>query len=157
MKYASLALLLLPHVGRAAAEAPVQFNRDVRPILADACFACHGFDAKARKARLRLDVPEGAFAARKGIVPIKPGDPQASAVWARINAEVAEEVMPPLHTHKRLTAAQKETIRRWITQGAPYQKHWSFEPIHRPAVPVIVGARTAIDAFILDRARLAGL
>src|SRR5262245_52296635 len=99
MKYALLSLLLLPILGRAA-EAPVQFNRDVRPILADACFACHGFDAKARKARLRLDVPEGPFAARNGTVPIKPGDLQGSAVWARINAEVPEERMPPPHTNK---------------------------------------------------------
>src|SRR5215470_2249207 len=98
MKYAFLALLILPLAGRASADAPVQFNRDVRPILADACFACHGFDAKARKARLRLDVPEGAFAARKGTVPIKPGDLLGSAVWARINAESEEEVMPPPHT-----------------------------------------------------------
>ena len=131
MKYALLALLLLPVVGRAADDASVQFNRDVRPILADNCFACHGFDAKARKAKLRLDVPEGAFAERNGTVPIKPGDLQASEVWARINAERAEEVMPPPNTHKQLTAAQKETIRRWIVQGAPYQKHWSFEPINR--------------------------
>src|SRR4051812_42703935 len=107
MKYAFLALLLLPVVGRTAPDDPVQFNHDVRPILADACFACHGFDAKARKARLRLDVPEGAFAARKGAVAIKPGDLQASAVWARINAEDAEEVMPPPHTNKQLSAAQK--------------------------------------------------
>src|SRR5579871_3640222 len=95
MKYAFLALLLLPIVGRAANDAPVQFNRDVRPILADACFACHGFDAKARKARLRLDVPEGAFAARKKRVPIKPGDPDGSEVWRRINTDDEEEVMPP--------------------------------------------------------------
>src|SRR5579884_3958504 len=151
MTTALLALLLLPVVSRAADDGPVQFNRDVRPILADACFACHGFDAKARKARLRLDVPEGAFAVRKGTVPIKPGDPQASEVWARINAEDPEEVMPPPHTNKKLTAAQKEIIRRWIAQGAPYQKHWSFEPINRPTVPVVVGAHTPIDAFLLDR------
>src|SRR5579885_3092506 len=100
MKYAFLSLLFVPIVGRAAPDAPIQFNRDVRPILADACFACHGFDAKTRKGRLRLDVPEGAFAARKGTVPIKPGDPQASAVWTRINAEDEEEVMPPPHTGK---------------------------------------------------------
>src|SRR5579884_887715 len=153
MKHSFLALLLLSAAGRASAGAPVQFNRDVRPILADNCFACHGFDAKARKARLRLDVPEGAFAARKGRVPIKPGDPQASAVWTRINAEDEEEVMPPPHTGKRLTAAQKDIIRRWIVQGAPYQKHWSFEPINRPAVPVVAGARTPIDGFLLDRMR----
>lgn len=157
MTYSLLALLLLPLDGHASTDAPVQFNRDVRPILADACFACHGFDAKARKARLRLDIPEGAFAARKGIAPIKPGDPQGSAVWERINAEDPEEVMPPPQTHKQLTAAQKEIIRRWIAQGAPYQKHWSFEPINRPAVPVVAGARTAIDAFLLDRMRQVGL
>jgi hypothetical protein len=157
MRDAFLVLLLLPAAVRASADAPVQFNRDVRPILADACFACHGFDAKARKARLRLDVPEGAFTPRKRTVPIKPGDPQGSAVWARINAESEEEVMPPPHTGKRLTAAQKETLRRWIAQGAPYQKHWSFEPINRPAVPSVAGARTPIDAFLLDRLRSAGL
>jgi hypothetical protein len=157
MKYAFLMLLLLPTFGWASTDASVQFNRDVRPILADACFACHGFDAKARKARLRLDVPEGAFAPRKRSVPIKPGDPESSAVWARINAEDEEELMPPPHTGKRLTAAQKETIRRWIAQGAPYQKHWSFEPINRPAVPAVAGARTPIDAFILDRLRRAEL
>jgi hypothetical protein len=157
MRYAFLALLVLPLTARAAADAPVQFNRDVRPILADNCFACHGFDAKARKARLRLDVPEGAFAQRKGSVPIKPGDPQGSEVWARINADDPEEAMPPPRSRKQLTAAQKEIIRRWIAQGAPYQKHWSFEPIYRPAVPVVAGARTAIDAFLLDRIRHHGL
>lgn len=157
MKYMLPLLLLCPIVGRAATEGPVQFNRDVRPILADACFACHGFDAKARKAKLRLDVPEGAYAERKGTTPIKPGDLQASTVWKRINSEDAEEVMPPPHTNKKLTIAQKETIRRWIEQGAPYQKHWSFEPIKRPSVPVVSGGRTPIDSFILDRARRAGL
>jgi hypothetical protein len=158
MIYTFLALLLLPAAGRASTDAPVQFNRDVRPILADNCFACHGFDAKSRKAKLRLDIPEGAFAVRKGgTAPIKPGDPQVSAVWSRINAENPEEVMPPPHTRKKLIAAQKETIRRWIAQGAPYQKHWSFEPINRPAVPVIAGARTPIDAFLLDRIQPAGL
>jgi hypothetical protein len=157
MKYSLLALLLLPVFGWTATDDPVQFNRDVRPILADTCFACHGFDAKARKARLRLDVPEGAFAKRKKTVPIKPGDPQASSVWARINAEDEAEVMPPPHTGKHLSAAQKDIIRRWIAQGAPYQKHWSFEPINRPAVPAVVGARSPIDAFLLDRITQAGL
>jgi len=80
MKYTLLSFLLVPVIGRAATDAPIQLYRDVRPILADACFACHGFDAKARKARLRLDVPEGAFAPRKGAVPIKPRDPHASEV-----------------------------------------------------------------------------
>src|SRR5579885_1427549 len=110
MKHALLSLLLLPVVGRAAAEVPVQFNRDVRPILSDACFACHGFDAKARKAQLRLDTPEGAFAKRKGVTPIKPGDPKGSEVWARVTSADADTVMPPPDSNKKLTAAQKETL-----------------------------------------------
>ncbi len=151
-----LALLCcLPAVARAGQ--PVAFNRDVRPILAENCFACHGFDAKARKAKLRLDVPEGAFADRGGTVPIKPGDPGHSALWARITSADPAEVMPPPRTHRRLTAAQKETLRRWIEQGAPYQKHWSFEPVRRPAVPPTAGAGTPMDAFLLRRLREAGL
>lgn len=157
MKPAVVVLLLLPVLGHAAENAPVQFNRDVRPILADACFPCHGFDAKARKARLRLDIPEGAFAARKGSVPIKPRDPQGSEVWTRITSDNPDEAMPPPHANKRLTPAQKETIRQWIAQGASYQKHWSFEPITRPAVPTVGGARTPVDAFLLARLRQAGL
>src|SRR5579871_4341197 len=92
--FAFFALFLVPAALHAADDA-VQFNRDVRPILADNCFACHGFDAKARKAKLRLDVPEGALAARKKSVPIKPGDPDGSEVWRRINTDDEEEVMPP--------------------------------------------------------------
>jgi hypothetical protein len=149
-------LLLLP-AAAPAADAPVEFNRDVRPILADACFPCHGFDAKARKARLRLDVPEGAFARRKDGAAIKPGDPKGSEAWARIISDDPTLVMPPADSNKKLTPAQKETIRRWIEQGAKYQKHWSFEPVRRPAVPVVAGATSPIDAFLLDRLRKAGL
>ncbi len=149
-------LLLLPAVAPAA-DAPIEFNRDVRPILADACFACHGFDAKARKGRLRLDVPEGAFAKRKDGAAIKPGDPKGSEVWARITSADPDTVMPPADSNKKLTPAHKEIIRRWIEQGARYQNHWSFEPIRRPAVPAVAGAATAIDAFLLDRLRKAGL
>ncbi|OWK43813.1 PSD1 and planctomycete cytochrome C domain-containing protein [Fimbriiglobus ruber] len=135
----------------------VLFNRDVRPILSDACFSCHGFDAKARKAKLRLDVPEGAFADRKGVAPIRPGDPKGSEVWARITSTDADLVMPPPHANKTLSAAQKETLRTWIAQGAKYQKHWSFEPVTKPAVPKIVGASAPIDAFLLARLRDAKL
>jgi hypothetical protein len=150
-----LAVVFLAGVARA--NGPIEFNRDVRPILSNACFTCHGFDAKARKARLRLDVPEGAYAVRKGGTPIKPGDPQASAVWTRITSDDPDEVMPPPDSKKTLTAAQKETLRRWIEQGAKYQKHWSFEPLRRPVVPNIAGARTPVDAFLLDRLRKEGL
>jgi hypothetical protein len=146
---------------KAPAERAIEFNRDVRPILADACFACHGFDAKSRKVKLRLDTPEGAYALRKDITPIKPGSPEESEVWNRITSPHADAVMPPPEHKKQLTAAQKETISLWIKQGAKYQKHWSFEPIRRPAAPAIRDPQSAIrnpiDAFILARLQKEGL
>lgn len=143
----------------APAERIVGFNRDVRPILADACFACHGFDAKSRKAKLRLDTPEGAYALRKDLTPIKPGSPEDSEVWNRIISPHADSVMPPPESKKTLTAAQKETIRLWIKQGAKYQKHWAFEAIAKPAVPVVSRKPNAnpIDAFLLARLNQEGL
>ncbi|MDY3563652.1 PSD1 and planctomycete cytochrome C domain-containing protein [Gemmata sp. JC673] len=138
----------------APATRTIEFNRDVRPIFSDACFACHGFDPKARKGKLRLDVPDGAFTERDGAFPIKPGAPNASEVWKRIVSDDADSVMPPPHTNKKLTAAQKETIRLWIEQGAKYQKHWSFEPVARQAVP---GAGHPVDAFIRARLEKEGL
>src|SRR5689334_21989464 len=104
--------------GAGAAEPTVQFNRDVRPILSDKCFACHGLDQKKRKADLRLDLAASATTERKGVRAVVPGDVSHSALWARINATDADEVMPPPETHKTLSAAEKETLRRWIEQGA---------------------------------------
>jgi hypothetical protein len=157
MRYVALAfaLLIAPSVSQAAD--PVEFNRDIRPILADACFNCHGLDAKARKAKLRLDVPEGAFAKRDGGAAITPGDPNGSEVHTRIMSDDPDIVMPPPRSNKKLTPAQKETIRRWIAEGAKYQKHWSFEAVKRPAVPKVAAARTPIDAFLLTRLGAEGL
>lgn len=139
----------------AGTDGPVQFNRDIRPILSDKCFACHGTDAKTRKAGLRLDTPEGAYAEREGRSAITPGSLAESEVWARITAEDPDEVMPPPKTNKSLTAEEKETLKRWIEQGAPYQKHWSFEPPVKPPVPQVeapaVPVRTPVDAFWLAR------
>ncbi|MCI0704990.1 MAG: PSD1 and planctomycete cytochrome C domain-containing protein [Planctomycetia bacterium] len=150
-----------PKLGPQPGERVIEFNRDVRPILADACFSCHGFDAKSRKVKLRLDTPEGAFAERKGgIFPIKPGDPSASEVWNRITAP-EDSVMPPPESNKKLTDAQKETLRLWIAQGAKYQKHWSFEPIKRSVIPEIRNPkfkiRNGIDSFISVRLEKEGL
>ncbi|VTT98438.1 peptidylprolyl isomerase : Uncharacterized protein OS=Planctomyces brasiliensis (strain ATCC 49424 / DSM 5305 / JCM 21570 / NBRC 103401 / IFAM 1448) GN=Plabr_3000 PE=4 SV=1: PSCyt1: PSCyt2: PSD1 [Gemmataceae bacterium] len=135
----------------------VEFNRDVRPILADACFACHGFDAKARKGKLRLDTPDGALAERNGTVPIKPGDPKHSEVWARVTSTDADLQMPPPAANKKLTAAQRETLRLWIEQGAAYQKHWSFEEVTQPGVPWAGATRNPIDRFLVARLAAAGL
>jgi len=123
--------------GSGEAAEPLQFNRDIRPILSDNCFSCHGIDAKHREADLRLDTADGLLkAAESGAVPIVPGDPAKSEVWLRIATDDKDEIMPPPKAHKKLTVAQKETIKRWIEQGAPYQKHWAFETPVKPAVPV---------------------
>lgn len=133
------------------------FNRDIRPILSDRCFACHGFDAKKRKAGLRLDTVEGALAPDKdGHVAIKPGDLAASELWHRITDTDPEQIMPPPETHKPLSPEQRELIREWILGGAPYQKHWAFEPIRRPALPM-GEAPNPIDRFIIDRLQEEGI
>ncbi len=109
------------------------FNRDIRPILASACYRCHGFDAKTREAELRLDEPEGAFATRaSGEHAIVPGKLEESLVGIRIHSNDPDSVMPPPSSNRQLTDAEKQTISKWIEQGAKYEKHWSFEPISLP-------------------------
>ena len=99
--------------------APLQFNRDIRPILSENCFACHGFDEKERKAKLRLDVSEAAFAKDKaGIAPIIPGKPAKSLIWQRIVSSDPDEVMPPPDSHRQLNEKQKAVLKRWIEEGA---------------------------------------
>jgi mono/diheme cytochrome c family protein len=108
-----------------AAPAAVDFNREVRPILSDNCFKCHGPDEASRKARLRLDVRDAALApAKSGLVPIVPGQPADSELLARLTD--MHEPMPPADSSKKLTAAQIDTLRRWVAEGAPYAPHWSF-------------------------------
>lgn len=120
MKSTLLLFLLLP--ATAPAEKPVDYEREVKPILAAACFSCHGEDAKARKAKLRLDLPEDAYKKRGLSFAIKPGDLKESNSWDRIVSDEADYVMPPPAHKKQLTAAQKEIIKKWIEQGAKYKK-----------------------------------
>ncbi|HXG09872.1 MAG TPA: DUF1553 domain-containing protein [Gemmataceae bacterium] len=147
----------------AAAEplpATVEFNRDIRPILSDACFQCHGPDRAKRKADLRLDTAEGAFADRGGYHAIVPGKPDESELFRRITAADETERMPPPRSGPRLTERQVALIRRWLEQGARWQKHWSLIPPQRPALPRVqnVGwARNPIDLFVLDRLEREGL
>ena len=116
----------------ASARAEVRFNRDIRPIMADTCFRCHGPDKAARMAGMRLDIREEALKpAAGGVVPIVPGDPEQSAIIQRIFAADAR-VMPPAYIHKELTAAQKQTIRQWVAEGAKYEGHWAYQPVERP-------------------------
>ena len=129
----------------------VLFNRDVRPILSDTCFHCHGFDKKSRKADLRLDIREDAVrVTTNGVVPIVPGDPGKSAILERVFSEDPEELMPPPKAHKQLTAAQKETLRRWVAQGAVYEPHWAYAPLVKPVVPQNGNAHP-VDAFVREK------
>ncbi len=145
----------------ALAEKPLTFNHDIRPIFSDKCFACHGFDAKKRKADRRLDTAEGAYAVNDGIQAIKPGDLEKSDAWLRIISSDKDEVMPPPDFHKTLTDAEKATIKKWIEQGAKYQKHWAFEAPTKPAAPEIRNPkseiRNPVDSFLLARLESEGL
>ncbi len=132
---------------------PLSFNRDIRPILSDNCFACHGFDEKERKADLRLDTEDGAFADLGGYFAIKAGEPEKSEVWLRIDSTDEDEIMPPPDFHKTLTDAQKSTIKQWIEEGAKYEQHWSFIAPKKSDPPKTVGAKNPIDAFLQARLR----
>lgn len=148
-----------------AAEAPIpakpQYNRDVRPILADACFRCHGFDKNTREADLRLDTREAAVAKIDGdIFPIVPGKPADSEVWRRIMASDKDDLMPPPKEHRQLSPRDKEVLKRWIEQGAEYEMHWAYIAPKKPAVPDAKEAgfsHGAIDQFAIARQRSLGL
>ncbi len=111
--------------------AEVQFNRDIRPILSDNCFACHGPDAKHREAELRLDLRESALE-KQAIVP---GKPQESQLLERVRSSDPDAIMPPPSSHKKLSAEQIKLLEQWIADGAPYQKHWAYEPPIKPELP----------------------
>jgi mono/diheme cytochrome c family protein len=143
----ALAGLSLPWVA-SGADAPVEYNRDIRPILSDKCFHCHGPDAKGRKADLRLDRRDGATADLGGHVAVMPGKSAESEMIARILATDADEVMPPPATKKTLSAREIDLLKKWIDQGAAYQDHWAFLPIAKAEPPAANGARNPIDRFI---------
>jgi hypothetical protein len=149
----SYAIALLFGIGSLHAAEKVLFNRDVRPILSQNCFACHGFDANKREAGLRLDTREGALAkAESGVPAIVPGKVMESELWFRINDKSPTEIMPPPKHHPPLTDAQKEILRRWIEQGAEYEGHWAFVKTEKPVVPAkAVEGGNAIDAFITEK------
>ena len=139
-----------------AADAPISFDRDIQPILAENCYHCHGPDASKRKAGLRLDQRDDAFAGGKSeLRAIVPGKPDESELIARIFSHDSEEVMPSPESNRTLTSAQKDLLRRWIAQGAPWAEHWAFLPPARPPVPKIGNPQSAIanpiDSFVLAR------
>ncbi len=143
-----------------AAPKKIEFNRDIRPILANNCFACHGPDHNLRKADLRLDDPKSVFAERKGRKIIAPGNPAQSELYKRLTAHEPAQIMPPPKSKKTLTPQQIELIRAWIEQGGEYQGHWAFIVPKKPALPQAKNAawgKNAIDQFILERLEKEGL
>jgi len=145
-----------------ARAAEVDFARDVRPILSDKCFFCHGPDENHREAGLRLDLESQAFSEHDGIVPFVAGDLDASEAWRRISADDPDEVMPPPKANKSLTAAEKETIRKWIESGAEWMAHWSFRPPEAAPAPGVKPewkshVRNDIDRYVLAELEGSGL
>ncbi|NBV56155.1 MAG: DUF1549 domain-containing protein, partial [Verrucomicrobia bacterium] len=149
----SLALLLAGFVAQATA---VDFNREVRPILAQHCFACHGMDEHSRKGKLRLDLPESAHGKGKsGEIAIVAGKPDKSEVIHRIFSDDPDDVMPPPETKKPISAKDKAILRAWIAEGGVYQPHWAFTAPKQAPLPK--PGMHPIDAFVQARLEQAGL
>jgi mono/diheme cytochrome c family protein len=144
----------------ASTASKIEYNRDIRPILSENCFACHGADSASRKANLRLDHFEQAIAPRKDSqAAIVAGKPKESLLVRRILA-TDDDIMPPAKTHKTLTAEQKDLLTRWVAEGAKYQPHWSFVAPVKPAVPQVknkLWVHNPIDNFVLARLEKEGL
>ena len=163
MKHRFLFLVVLLLVARTSAAADrISFNREIRPILSDACFQCHGPDDKQRKGGLRLDVKESALkAAESGATAIVPGKVDASELIKRLITTDESLQMPPANSGKKITPQQIELIKRWIAEGAEYQGHWAFIPLAKPSLPGIqnpkLETRNPIDAFIRARLEREGL
>jgi hypothetical protein len=164
------ATLVLMVAGRAATGHSVQpspsapkvdFARDVRPILADHCFRCHGPDEGARKAKLRLDMRDEAIkSAKSDEVPIVPGKPDKSELVRRVFTENEDDMMPPPDAKKPLTQQEKEILKHWIGEGAEYKPHWAFVAPKQAPLPKVretTWPRNAIDYFVLARLENEGL
>jgi len=153
---ATVAGLLVTAASRAE---PVDFDRDVRPILSDRCYACHGPDAAARQADLRLDLKESALAARDGKPAFRPGDPAQSEALRRILSEDPGERMPPPDSNLELSAEEKQLLASWVDEGAPWTNHWAFIPPQQPELPTVKDAawpRQSLDYFVLAHLERAG-
>src|SRR3954447_22780319 len=143
-----------PSPAPAAERGGVDFAREVRPILAENCFECHGPDPRGRKGDLRLDTRDGVFGDRGGYRLVVPGQPDESELIARVVSSDSDEVMPPPKSRRSLSPAQVERLRRWVAEGAAWEEHWSFSPPRRPDVPDVSRpdwCRGPIARFVLAR------
>ncbi len=157
--FAAACLFAFPPLA-VAAEPAVDFNRDVRPILSNHCYACHGPDEKVRKGDLRLDTFDGATGKTGGAAGLVPGKPDVSELLQRVALDAGhEDAMPPKKTGKHLSAKEVATLKIWIEQGAKYALHWAYVKPTRPAVPTVPKdwAKTPIDAFLLAKLTAVGL
>ncbi len=157
---ALVTVLLRPAGLGFAAEGPVDFARDIQPLLSNHCYKCHGPDAQARKSELRLDERASATRPIAEHVAVVPGDPAASELIRRITTDNDDERMPPPEAAARLSAEQVELIRRWIAEGARWGAHWSLVAPRRPELPPVGRSdwpRNEIDHFVLARLERAGL
>ena len=150
-----LIIMALTAPGSTVSAQTVDFNRDIRPLLTDRCFACHGPDDATREAKLRLDDPAALAAEKRPI--IVPGKSAESLLVQRIHSQNPEEVMPPAGSGKSLNDAERELLTRWIDQGARFEIHWAYRPPVRHQPPQVEGARSDIDRFILGRMHQEGL
>src|SRR6266850_1651230 len=153
------AALISGLVGRAGVAA-IEYDRDIRPILSDNCYQCHGPDEKARKAKLRLDMKENAFRVQDGIAVIKLGKSAESELVRRITTSDTDDLMPPPRSNHKLTLKQIELIKQWIDSGANWSAHWAFNPIQSSKLPAIKNTHwpaNEIDRFILARLEEEGL
>jgi mono/diheme cytochrome c family protein len=161
LNFVGLAVCVLAAVVARADDAPVDFSRDVKPILSQNCFACHGPDEASREAGLRLDRADSALAVLdSGATAIVPGQPEASELIARITADDPSLRMPPASTGHVLTDAQIARLRQWIASGGTYDDHWSFRPVGNPQPPPVKNeawVRHPIDRFVLARLEREGL
>ena len=149
-----IAWIVILSIGFAvAAEEEVDFQRDIRPILSDKCFFCHGFDPETREADLRLDTPDGAYEDLGGYSAVVPGKVKESELYLRITSKKKKEVMPPPESHKVLNPEEIEMLRKWIEQGAEYQEHWSYEEIKKTEA----SKGEEIDHFVSQKWGSAGI
>src|SRR5438105_1371623 len=159
MVLTTIAILSARPARAVAGPGAVDFNRDIRPILSETCYQCHGPDRNKRKADLRLDMRAGLFRSADGTTVVVPGKPDESELLFRITAEDDEDRMPPPKAGPRLTPGQVDLIQRWIEQGAVWKGHWAYLTPSRPAVPGPGATRPAnpIDRFIRARLETEGL
>jgi mono/diheme cytochrome c family protein len=152
--------LCATHILLAQTAPAVDFQREIRPILSDNCFQCHGPDSAARQAGLRLDRRESALEARPAGAPIVPGKSAASLLYQRVSDPNPDSRMPPADSRKSLTPAQIATLKRWIDSGAPWKEHWAFQTPVKPKPPAVRNAawvRNPIDSFILAKLEEKGI